>query len=68
MRVVEGPLAAVQGGDPGDLAYKDGARPLRDVWLAVQHSLESMLERVTLRHLADDDLPPDLVRHLEAHP
>ena len=63
MRAVEGPLAAVQGGDPADLVYNGEARPLREVWLAVQRGLEAMLGQVTLRHLIDGELPPELLRH-----
>jgi Rrf2 family protein len=57
LRAVEGPLAAVQGTRPEDLAYGGAARRLPEVWVAVRANLRGVLERVTLADLAGDALP-----------
>lgn len=54
---VEGTLSTVQGSRPHDLEYVGAAEPLRDVWMAVQASLESVLRAVTLADLAGGRLP-----------
>ena len=57
LRAVEGPLAAVQGVQPQDLAYSGAAEHLPEVWVALRASLRSVLEKVTLADLADGKLP-----------
>jgi Rrf2 family protein len=58
LRAVEGPLAAVQGSRPEQLAYEGAASSLPDVWVALRASLRSVLEHVTLADIASGKLPP----------
>jgi Rrf2 family protein len=67
LRGVEGPLAAVQGTRPDELAYDGAAASLVDVWVAVRANLRAVLEKVTLADLARGTLPAS-VRRLAANP
>ena len=60
IRAVEGPLAAVRGHAPEDVAYPGAATELIRVWIAVRASLRSVLERVTLADLAAGRLPEEI--------
>jgi Rrf2 family protein len=57
LRAVEGPLAAVQGVQPQDLAYGGAAEHLPEVWVALRASVRGVLEDVTLADLATGRLP-----------
>ena len=57
IRAVEGPLAAVRGEAPEDVAYVGAAAPLQDVWIAVRASLRGVVEHVTLADLAAGRIP-----------
>jgi Rrf2 family protein len=57
LRAVEGPLAAVQGVRPDQLAYGGAAERLPDVWVALRASLRDVLEHVTLADIARGRLP-----------
>lgn len=65
IRVVDGPLASVQGQRPEQLSYPGPAEPLRDVWVAVRASLRDVLETTTIADIAAGRLP-DRVRELTA--
>lgn len=67
IRAVEGPLADVRGEAPEELSYAGPAVPLERVWVATRASLRSVLEAVTLEHIANDSLP-DHVERLIADP
>ena len=67
IRAVEGPLAAVRGTRPEDVAFDGTAKPLQDMWVAVRASLRSVLEGVTLADLASGNLPTK-VKKLAADP
>jgi Rrf2 family protein len=67
LRVVEGPLAAVQGTRPDELVYDGAASNLVEVWIAVRANLRAVLEKVTLADLAHGDLPAN-VRKIAAKP
>jgi Rrf2 family protein len=60
IRAVEGPMAAVRGEAPEDVAYPGAAKDLIRVWIAVRASLRSVLERVTLADLAAGRLPEEI--------
>jgi Rrf2 family protein len=66
-RALEGPLADVRGLRPEDARYEGPAEHLRDVWVAVRASLRTVLETVTLAHVAAGELP-DAVTGLLADP
>ncbi len=57
LRAVEGPLAAVQGIRPDQLAYGGAAERLPEVWVALRASLRDVLEHVTLADIARGKLP-----------
>ena len=57
LRAVEGPLAAVQGVRPDQLAYEGAAQKLPEVWVALRASLRDVLEHVTLADIAEGELP-----------
>jgi Rrf2 family protein len=57
IRAVEGPLAYVRGQRPESLDFSGPAEPLRDVWVALRASVRTVLESVTLEHLAAGELP-----------
>ena len=61
IRTVEGPLAAVQGVRPEELACIGAAHELPEVWIALRASLRSVLEAVTLADLASGRLPPSVL-------
>ena len=57
VRAVEGPLATVRGEPPQDVSYNGAAEPLQQVWIAVRHSLRSVVEEVTVADIAANSLP-----------
>jgi Rrf2 family protein len=57
VRAVEGPLATVRGEPPQDVSYAGAAEPLQQVWIAVRHSLRSVVEEVTVADIAANRLP-----------
>ncbi len=57
IRVVEGPLAAVQGLRPDQLRYDEQDEVLQRMWIAVRSSLRSVLEVTTIADLRDGKLP-----------
>ena len=57
LRAVEGPLAAVQGVRPNELAYGGAAERLPEVWVALRASLRDVLEHVTVADIARGRLP-----------
>jgi Rrf2 family protein len=61
MRAVGGPLVAVRGQAPEELAYVGSAVALQQVWLALDASLRMVLEHVTIADIAAGKLPPDTV-------
>lgn len=69
IRAVEGPLADVAGTSPEDLDYPAPTTGLRDVWIATRSAVRSVLETVTVAHIATSDLPisvTELLTHPEA--
>ena len=58
IRSVEGPLAEIGDGRPGEITYPGAASLLAEVWVAVRASLRLVLEEVTLADLAAGKLPP----------
>ena len=67
IRAVEGPLAAVRGRRPEDVAYDGPAEPLIQVWIAVRANLRAVVEHVTLADVAAGRLP-EHVRELAGDP
>jgi Rrf2 family protein len=67
IRAVEGPLADVHGTPPEALDPPGVAAPVKEVWLATRAALRSVLEVVTVGHIARNELPP-VVEQLLADP
>jgi Rrf2 family protein len=65
IRAVEGPLASVRGEKPEDVGYAGSAEPLKQVWIAVRASLRNVAENVTLADLAENKLPPKVLKLAE---
>jgi hypothetical protein len=57
IRAVEGPLASVGGGRPGDAACPGAARELPRVWIAVRKNLRNVVEHVTVADVVGSRLP-----------
>jgi Rrf2 family protein len=57
IRAVDGPLVSIYGLRPESVEYNDSAAVLQHVWIASRHSLRDVLEKVTVRQLADGKLP-----------
>lgn len=61
IRIVDGPLARVQGQRPEAVAYDGAATALQLVWVAVRVSLRAVLEKVTLADVAAGRLPESVL-------
>lgn len=61
IRAVDGPLVSVYGQRPEAVEYSGSARALQHVWIAARSGLRAVLEHVTIAHLVDDALPPDVL-------
>ncbi|WP_030175762.1 RrF2 family transcriptional regulator [Spirillospora albida] len=58
IRAIDGPLLGVRGERPEHVGYTGPAKSLQDVWIALRASERSILESVTLAHIAAGELPP----------
>ncbi|ACY98838.1 MULTISPECIES: RrF2 family transcriptional regulator [Thermomonospora] len=67
IRAIDGPLLGVRGERPEHVGYQGAARPLQEVWIALRASERSILESVTLAHIAAGKLP-DPVAELTKDP
>lgn len=56
-RAIDGPLADVHDESLRGLGYAPPAEQLPEVWMAIRASLRRVLETVTVRDLAESDLP-----------
>lgn len=57
IRAVDGPLVSVYGLRPEVVDYEDSAASLKPVWIAARQALREVFEQVTIRQLADNELP-----------
>jgi Rrf2 family protein len=67
IRAVEGPLATVRGEAADEVEYRGGAKPLREVWLALRANIRQVLESVTLADVVAGTLP-EPIRSIAEHP
>ena len=65
VRIAEGPLAAVRGVPPEEVAYPAPAERLRDVWVALRAGMRRVLETVTIEDLLLGRLPAPVADLLE---
>lgn len=61
IRALDGELANVRGSRPEHLDYVGAAAPLQEVWIALRASERSILEGVSLAHVASGQLPTPVV-------
>jgi Rrf2 family protein len=61
IRAVDGPLVNVYGIRPEAVDYNASARGLQLVWIAARDSLREVLERVSIRDLANGTLPDGIL-------
>jgi Rrf2 family protein len=66
IRVLDGPLAAVRGLRPEQVAYQGASVHLQDVWVGVRSALRSVLEGVTLADIVSGALPSQLQELVDA--
>ena len=57
IRAVDGPLVSVYGLRPEAVEYNESAEVLQHVWIAARRSLRDVFAPVSIRQLADRDLP-----------
>jgi len=57
IRAVDGPLVSVYGLRPEAVEYNESAEVLQHVWIAARRSLRDVFEQVSIKQLADRDLP-----------
>ena len=62
IRALNGPLAEIRGQRPEAASYDGAAVHLQAVWVAVQASLRTVLESVSLADVVAGDLPQTIVR------
>lgn len=60
IRAVDGPLVSVYGLRPEAVEYNESAEVLQHVWIAARRSLRDVFEQVSIRELADRDLPAEV--------
>ena len=60
IRAIDGPLASIAGARPEEMEYPGTAVALRDTWVALRATMRSVLEAVTLAHLVQGKLPPEV--------
>ncbi|NVI87291.1 Rrf2 family transcriptional regulator [Actinomadura sp. BRA 177] len=65
IRAIDGPLLGVRGERPEHVGYEGPARSLQEVWIALRASERSILEQVTLAHIAAGELPPAVAKLTE---
>ena len=58
IRVLEGPLANVQGIRPNEVTFPGVSAPMREVWVAMRAALRSVLEAVSIDDVARGEVPP----------
>ncbi|HLN78451.1 MAG TPA: Rrf2 family transcriptional regulator [Nocardioidaceae bacterium] len=61
IRAVDGPLVSVYGLRPESVSYNESAQVLQHVWIAARSSLRDVFERVTIKSLADKQLPDQVM-------
>ena len=66
IRVLDGPLATVQGEAPEDIEYGGNAEHLAEIWVATRAAMRHVLETVTLVHAATGELPAPVGELLES--
>ena len=64
VRALDGPLAAVRGQRPEDIAYPGPAEHLSEVWIALRASIRHVVEHITLADVASGSLPKDITAML----
>ena len=62
IRAVDGPLGAIGGRAPEEVAYAGAGARVQDTWIALRASVRNVLENVTLADIAEDRLPASVTK------
>jgi Rrf2 family protein len=62
---VDGPLVGVYGLRPESVEYNESAAELQMVWIAARSALREVFEKVSIRDLADKELPAAVMARTE---
>ncbi|HET7351768.1 MAG TPA: Rrf2 family transcriptional regulator [Marmoricola sp.] len=65
IRAVDGPLVSVYGLRPESVEYNESAAELQMVWIAARSALREVFEEVSIRDLADKELPAAVMARTE---
>jgi Rrf2 family protein len=65
IRAVDGPLVSVYGLRPESVEYNESAAELQMVWIAARSALREVFEKVSIRDLADKELPAAVMARTE---
>lgn len=65
IRAVDGPLVSVYGLRPESVEYNESAAELQMVWIAARSALREVFEKVSIRDLADRELPAAVMARTE---
>jgi Rrf2 family protein len=65
IRAVDGPLVSVYGLRPESVEYNESAAELQKVWIAARSALREVFEKVSIRDLADRELPAAVMARTE---
>lgn len=65
IRIVEGPLAAIRGDSPTEVAFEGTSAAMREVWVAVRASLRRVLDVVTVADVVGRALPAEVLALLD---
>ena len=65
IRAVDGPLVSVYGLRPEAVSYNEKAEVLQLVWIAARSSLRDVFEQVSIRALAERELPEAVAARTE---
>src|SRR5690606_11062311 len=66
IRVLEGPMASVRGIRPHELLDDGVEEPYVALWVATRVAVRSLLDEVTIAHLAAGTLPRKVTKPLDA--
>jgi len=62
IRIVDGPLAAVRGFAPEDIAYSGAVKHVSDVWIATRAALRNVLENISIADIVAGEFDPTIVK------
>ena len=64
IRIIDGPLAAVRGIAPEELAYAGSVKNVSDIWIATRVALRNVLENISIADILTGDFDPSVSKLL----